>query len=498
MKLFIILGNQLFPETYIKDYKDQYTFFMAEDLGLCTHQKPNKKKILLFLSAMRSYADGMRRNNFKIIYHDLDSHEFKSSYIWKLNRVLELNNVKSVSFFEIEDKFLENEIVNYLKDNEIDFNILNSPMFLTSRTEFSDFLLSNKPFMATFYKYIRKKHNIMMDSNMKPVGGKWSFDSDNRKRIPDSIPIPAFPKIEKTEHTKKLIPIIEKQFLSHYGNLENFDFVTEYEKVDDLFNFFLEKKLDLFGDYEDALSKRDNILFHSKLSPYINMGLITPEYIIEKTLDYHQKNNIRLNSIEGFIRQIIGWREFIRGIYQNYSEEMEQKNFFNHTRSMRDTWYTGKTGIPPLDHCINNAFENGWSHHIERLMVLANIMNLCEIHPSFVYRWFMEAFVDSSDWVMIPNVYGMGLFSDGGIFSTKPYICGSNYILKMMDFQKGEWCETLDGLYWRFIDKNRQYFKSNPRLSIMVGSLDRMNADRKSLIFSKAEAFIKENSYEYK
>ena len=131
-----------------------------------------------------------------------------------------------------------------------------------------------------------------MDSNMKPVGGKWSFDSDNRKRIPDSIPIPAFPKIEKTEHTKKLIPIIEKQFLSHYGNLENFDFVTEYEKVDDLFNFFLEKKLDLFGDYEDALSKRDNILFHSKLSPYINMGLITPEYIIEKTLDYHHKNNI--------------------------------------------------------------------------------------------------------------------------------------------------------------------------------------------------------------
>lgn len=225
------------------------------------------------------------------------------------------------------------------------------------------------------------------------------------------------------------------------------------------------------------------------------MGMITPDYIINKTLDYYQNNDIKLNSIEGFIRQIIGWREFIRGIYQNYSQEMEQKNFFQHQRHMCDSWYSGKTGIPPLDHCINNAFQNGWSHHIERLMVLSNIMNLCEINPNSVYSWFMEAFVDSSDWVMAPNVFGMGLFSDGGIFSTKPYICGSNYILKMMDFQKGEWCDTLDGLYWRFIDKNRDYFKGNPRLSIMIGSLDRMNTERKSKIFSKAEDFIKDNTY---
>ena len=495
MKLFIILGNQLFPDSYLEDYKKNFTFFMAEDFGLCSHQKPNKKKILLFLSSMRSYADKLRENDFQIIYQDIDDPEFESPYIKKLEKIIRLYNIESITFFEIEDKFFESSIIRYLSQSKIDFNMIKSPMFLTSRDEFSQFLLTNKPFMASFYKYVRKKHQILLDSNDKPIGGKWSFDSENRKKIPDSIEIPTFPEINMSEHTKLLIPIIEKKLAKHYGTLDNFNFVTEVQKVNELFNFFLENKLNLFGDYEDALTQRDNILFHSKLSPYINMGMITPDYIINKTLDYYQNNDIKLNSIEGFIRQIIGWREFIRGIYQNYSQEMEQKNFFQHQRHMCDSWYSGKTGIPPLDHCINNAFQNGWSHHIERLMVLSNIMNLCEINPNSVYSWFMEAFVDSSDWVMAPNVFGMGLFSDGGIFSTKPYICGSNYILKMMDFQKGEWCDTLDGLYWRFIDKNRDYFKGNPRLSIMIGSLDRMNTERKSKIFSKAEDFIKDNTY---
>ena len=194
-----------------------------------------------------------------------------------------------------------------------------------------------------------------------------------------------------------------------------------------------------------------------------------------KCSNFHKKNDIRLNSLEGYIRQVIGWREFMRGVYQNYSSEMESKNFFNHNRKMKDCWYVGNTGLPPLDHAINNATTYGWSHHIERLMILSNIMNLCEIKPHEIYNWFMEMFVDSSDWVMSPNVYGMGLFSDGGIFSTKPYICGSSYFMKMMNFKKGEWNDIMDGLYWRFINKNRKFFEKNYRLNMMVKIYDKMN-----------------------
>ena len=303
------------------------------------------------------------------------------------------------------------------------------------------------------------------------------------------------PKILDTKHTKDLKPVVEKIFKNHPGNIKNFWFATEYDEVIKILNFFIKEKLNLFGDYEDAVDQNNNILFHSTLSPYINLGLITPDIIISKTLEFHKNNNIPLNSLEGFVRQIIGWREFMRGIYQKYSDDMENKNFFKQNRKMKDSWYKGTTGLPPLDHAIKNALNNGWSHHIERLMILSNIMNLCELKPRIVYKWFMEMFVDSSDWVMVPNVYGMGLFSDGGIFATKPYICGSSYFMKMMDFKKGDWCNTMDGLYWRFINKNRKFFLKNPRLSMMVRIFDKMKIERKKLILSEAEKFIAKNTY---
>ena len=261
-----------------------------------------------------------------------------------------------------------------------------------------------------------------------------------------------------------------------------------------LLNFFIKEKSNLFGEYEDAVDQKDNILFHSALSPYVNLGLITPEFIIKKILEFHKSKKIRLNSLEGYVRQIIGWREFMRGIYQSYSSEMETGNFFKQNRKMKKSWYDGTTGLPPLDYAIKNALNHGWSHHIERLMILSNIMNLCEIKPTIVYKWFMEMFVDSSDWVMVPNVYGMGLFSDGGIFATTPYICGSSYFMKMMDFKRGDWCNIMDGLYWRFIDRNRKFFSKNPRLSMMVRIFDKMKSDRKKLILTAAQRFIKQNT----
>ena len=496
MKLFFLLGNQLFSEKYLEKFRKDHIFFMAEDYQLCTYEKHHKHKILLFLSAMRSHADKLKKNKFKIEYSSIEDKSFKIDYLEKLKKILKSKKITEVSSFEIEDKFFEKKITNFFKKEKIKWNIIQTPMFLNSREEFKNYLLkSKKPFMATFYKEVRKKSGILMGSDGNPIGGKWSFDEDNRNKLPKNISIPKFPKINETNHTKKLKPIIEKEFKNHPGSTDNFWFATEYDDVVKLLNFFIKEKSNLFGDYEDAVDQKDNILFHSALSPYINLGLITPEFIIKNILDFHKKNKIRLNSLEGYIRQVIGWREFMRGIYQNYSEEMETKNFFKQNRKMKKSWYEGTTGLPPLDYAIKNAINHGWSHHIERLMILSNIMNLCEIKPKIVYKWFMEMFVDSSDWVMVPNVYGMGLFSDGGIFATKPYICGSSYFMKMMDFKKGDWCNTMDGLYWRFINRNRSFFLKNPRLSMMVRIFDKMKPERKKIILAEAEKFINKNTY---
>ena len=494
MKLFIILGNQLFPLKYFNRFKKDHVFFMAEDNGLCTYEKHHKLKILLFLSSMRSFFENLKKNNFKIIYSKIEDSSFKEDYLLKLKKVLKKNKISEVSCFEIEDKPFEQKFINFCNKNKIKLNTITSPMFLNTRDDFKKYLSkSKKPFMAVFYKETRRKMNILMNGE-DPVGGKWSFDEDNRKKLPKGTKVPAFPVIKDTKHTKRLKIIIEKKFIKHPGSTKNFWFATEYKDVLRLLDFFINEKSNLFGDYEDAVDQNNNILFHSALSPYINLGLITPEIILDRILESHKKKKIKINSLEGYIRQVIGWREFMRGIYQNFHIKLDRSNFFKHNRKMTSSWYLGNTGLPPLDYAIKNANEYGWSHHIERLMILSNIMNLCEIKPIYVYKWFMEMFVDSSDWVMSPNVYGMGLFSEGGIFATKPYICGSSYFLKMMDFKKGEWCNIMDGLYWRFINRNRSFFLTNPRLSMMVRIFDKMKLERKKVILQEAEKFIKQNT----
>ncbi len=491
MKLFIILGNQLFNPKYLNVYKD-HLFFMAEDYNLCTFEKHHKLKILLFLSSMRSFKDELKSKNFNVIYKDITK-DFKLSYEKKLEKIIKEKKIKEVSFFEIEDKFFEKRIVSMLKKNKMKLKIIDTPMFLVKREEFKKYISSTKkPLMGNFYKIVRRKLNILVDKNGEPKGKKWSFDEENRKKLPREVKIPSTPKFLDTLHTRYLKKIVAKEFDNHPGDVKDFWFPTTRKDVNKWFDNFLMNRFELFGDYEDAVSHNSHILFHSAISPFINIGLITPYEILEKTKKLEKK--IKINSYEGFTRQIIGWREFIRGIYQNYDLKLENSNFFNHKRKMKKSWYDGTTGLEPLDFSIKNAQKYGWTHHIERLMILCNIMNMCEINPKQVYKWFMEMFVDSSDWVMSPNVYGMGLFSDGGIFSTKPYICGSKYFQKMMDFKNGEWCDVMDGLYWRFIDKNKKFFLKNPRLAMMVRISEKMNKERKTRIFKEANNFIKENT----
>ena len=270
---------------------------MAEDYELCTYEKHHKQKILLFLSSMRSYADVLKKNKYQIEYSSIQDSLFKQDYTLKIKKIIKSKKITEITSFEIEDKFFESKINQFCKKNKIKWNIIQTPMFLKSRDSFKNYLSkSKKPFMAAFYKEIRKELNILIKRDGNPEGGKWSFDDENRNKLPKNILIPKFPKIKETSHTKKLKPIIEKFFKDHPGSTKNFWFATEYEDVIKLLNFFIKEKSNFFGDYEDAVDQNDNILFHSALSPYINLGLITPEFIIQKILEFHKINKIRFKS----------------------------------------------------------------------------------------------------------------------------------------------------------------------------------------------------------
>ena len=246
-----------------------------------------------------------------------------------------------------------------------------------------------------------------------------------------------------------------------------------------------------FGPYEDAVVKDERVLNHSLLSPLINSGLLSPKFIINESIRFYKKYNIPLNSCEGFIRQIIGWREFIRGVYEIKGSYERTHNFWNFSRKIPESFYNGTTGIEPVDDSIKKVIKSAYSHHIERLMVIGNFMLLCEFDPDEVYRWFMELYIDAYDWVMVPNVYGMSQFADGGLMSTKPYISGSSYILKMSDYKKGKWCEVWDGLFWNFMNKQREFFVKNPRMRMLISSFDKMDESKRNIHLENAESFLK-------
>ena len=481
--LRIVLGNQLFSPD-LQGEAD--LFFLREDAELCTYFRFHKQKIILFLAAMRSFRDELQSYGRRVVYHELK--ESKGSYEEALVQLVKKEKVTKVSLFEVEDKFFEKRLLNCLEQLGLEIEILPSPMFLCSRKEFSNYLKQSKrPFMKTFYQRERIRQRVLLTKTGSPQGGKWSFDEENRKALPKGLEVPKVPTFPQSINIQEVISDVEKVFKDHPGSSEDFWLPVDRKGAKLWLKDFLVHRFEKFGPYEDALSREEPFLFHSVLTPFLNMGLLTPKEVVEAALEFGEKKKIPMASLEGFVRQIMGWREFIRGIYQNYSEEQEKKNFFGAKARLRSCWYEGNTGIPPLDDVISKVNRYAYSHHIERLMVVGSLMTLLQVKPSDAHRWFMEMYLDSSDWVMGPNVYGMALFSDGGIFATKPYICGSNYYRKMGKYPTGEWVDEVDGLYWKFIDDHRSFFLKNPRLSMIVRTSEKMKSDRKTMLYSAAE-----------
>jgi deoxyribodipyrimidine photolyase-related protein len=355
--------------------------------------------------------------------------------------------------------------------------------------------------MKTFYERQRRRLGLLLEPDGSPTGGRWSFDVENRRRLPKGYVEPRLPEVATSPHEPAVRALIATHFADHPGALGPLWIPFDHAGADTWLQCFLQERLDGFGPYEDALSQHQDTLHHSLLSPLLNIGLLSPAALIEATLEHvHARQEcgqpVPIASLEGFLRQVIGWREFVRGIDRVHGGRQAAANFWNHRRLLAPCWNDATTGLPPLDAAIGRVNRLAYTHHIERLMVLSNLMLLCEIHPGEVHRWFMERFLDSYEWVMGPNVYGMGQMSDGGIFATKPYICGSNYILKMGDYSRGPWCAIWDGLYWRFIDRHRAFFQANPRLAMMVRLLERMDPGRRETLAAAAAAFLERATIE--
>ncbi|MGB3465560.1 MAG: cryptochrome/photolyase family protein, partial [Cyclobacteriaceae bacterium] len=324
-----------------------------------------------------------------------------------------------------------------------------------------------------------------------PVGGKWSYDDENRKKYPKKKTPPTVSFPDNDEYWKEAVVYVEENFKNNPGKLPESPLYPHTPKsAKNWKKQFFDQRFHGFGDYEDAIVEKESFLHHSILTPMLNVGLLNPIGIIEEAVAYGEENNIPINNVEGFVRQIMGWREFIRGMYEVKGVESRNSNFWGFDRKIPDSFYDGSTGIVPVDETIKKILKTGYCHHIERLMILGNFMLLCEFHPKEVYRWFMELFIDAYDWVMVPNVYGMSQFADGGFFATKPYISGSNYVKKMSDYANGDWQKSWDGLFWRFMHINRDFFMGNPRLKMLIGSYDRMSQEKQEAHLKAAEEFL--------
>ena len=485
--------NLIFPHQLFKDsalIKNNYPIYLVEEFLFFKQYPFHKQKIAYHRASMKFYADYLEDLNQKVTYvNSIDSFNDVRALIKHLHEA----GCNQIHYINTCDDWLEKRIKNQAIKLQIKLNRYQSPAFINSLNDLEDFFKPSKKkfFQTSFYKQQRTKLNLLIDEDNQPVGGKWTFDQENRKKYPinKNAPEVIFPSDDA--YYQSAIHYVKQHFKDHLGELSNqpiypHDFLTAQKWLKD----FLTQRFEEFGTYEDAIVKNESILNHSVLSPMLNNGLLTPADVIKEITHHCHNNKIPVNSHEGLVRQIIGWREFIRGIYVVKGVEERNRNFWQFTTEIPACFYNGTTGIEPVDDSIKKVLKTGYCHHIERLMILGNFMLLCEFAPNAVYRWFMELFIDSYDWVMVPNVYGMSQFADAGLMSTKPYISGSNYIIKMSNYKKGKWCETWDALFWRFMNTKRDFFLKNPRLGMLVKTFDKMPEDKKINLMTTANNYL--------
>lgn len=436
---------------------------LVEEPLFFTQYPFHRQKLMLHRASMQRYAQRLRDQGVTV--HYLEARTLSET--GQVADQLIQRGLRAVRYVDPCDDWLATRLAAALAGRGIAATVLEDPHFLTEAPVLRDFGAGKKRlFFTEFYVAQRKRLGILLDAEGGPVGGQWSFDPENRKRLPRDLVIPPLRPPPEHAAVAEARAYVRANFSSAIGSDASFMYPTDHAGATAWLATFVRERLSGFGDYEDAISTRSAVLFHSVLTPLLNLGLLSPQQVVDAALA--ESDRVPLNALEGFIRQVMGWREFVRLVYLRQGRRQRTRNFWGFTHPMPAAFYTGRTGVAPVDHVIRQVLQTGYAHHIERLMILGNFMLLCEIAPDAVYQWFMEFFVDAYDWVMVPNVYGMSQFADGGGMTTKPYLSGSSYVLKMSDFERGPWCATWDALYWRFVDRQAGVLARNPRMAMMV------------------------------
>lgn len=523
--IFLLFPQHLFRDVSIFKDREIDVIYLIEDPlyfgDVARISNFNKLKLVYYRATMRAYYDYLMDNintktgktgkTNKIKIHYIESPKSKK---YAANFYPAANNV-NIYFYDPVDHLLESRVVARYK-HCASVTKIETPNFLTSTAELREYfagrcaelgqttkemekkIKANKLtsrekrhlFMQTsFYGWQRRRLNLLMKSG-KPLGGKLTYDAENRRPLPSNVEVPAFRRFNnrrRDAYLEEARRYISRKYKNNIGSISNeIIFPIMHEGTEEWLDQFLEERLRNFGKYQDAFitnaDERDNrLLFHSGISPMMNIGLINPADVIHKTMQYYQKHKtIPLTTIEGFLRQVVGWREHCRYTYLLAYPILQHSNYLKSTKKLGARWYAGTTGLTPLDDAIKRAFSTGYLHHILRLMVIGSFMMMSGIHPEEAFRWFYEFSLDSAEWNMINNVKSMAMYADGGLYTTKPYIASSAYIKKMSNYEPdGKWDKVWDAMYWTFVDKHRGMLKKNGRMAIQVKYYDKKSKEEK-------------------
>lgn len=500
--LRVVLGDQLSTSISCLNDTDLANdwVLMAEVHEEATYVKHHVKKIAFIFSAMRHFAESLRESGHQVIYRKFDCEGNQGSLFGEVQRLLTLQRFDRVVVTEPGEYRLLSEMQGWQERLGVPVEIRDDSRFLSSPEDFAQWASDRKELrMEFFYREMRKKYSILMEGN-KPVGGKWNYDQQNRKPAKCGMAIPQTSKFEPDLITEEVLNLVEQQFTDHFGQLRPFYFAVTRAQALKVLDVFFEQRLIHFGDYQDAMLQDEDWLFHSHISFYLNCGLLLPLEIIQKAEQRYIEGSAPLNAVEGFIRQILGWREYVRGLYWLKMPEYKNLNYFNAQRSLPQLYWGAGTEMNCMAQCVKNTQENAYAHHIQRLMVLGNFALLTGLNPDEVNDWYLLVYADAYEWVELPNVHGMVLYADGGILGSKPYAAGGSYIHKMSNYchhchynvkeKSGAMACPFNYLYWNFLITHQSTLRGNPRLAMVYRTLDKMSSERTHEISEDSLIFL--------
>ncbi|MDC0864722.1 cryptochrome/photolyase family protein [Rickettsiaceae bacterium] len=498
----LILWDQLSESiSSLKGYNaDTDVIFMCEVDSETTYVKHHKKKIAFLFSAMRHFANSLKQKCYKIEYTKLDNPSNTGSLKSEVKRIIHKYNLDSVIVTHPGEYRVLKDIKSLEDELNIHIEIREDDRFLCAADEFASWASSRKEIrMEYFYRKMRKKYKILMDGD-NPIGGQWNFDAENRKPPKKGLAIPDHYTAEIGDITQEVMSLVSNRFNNHFGDIEPFYFAVTRAHALKALNQFIEQRLPNFGDYQDAMIQGEPWMYHSHISFYLNCGLLLPLECVKAAERAYDQQKAPLNAVEGFIRQIIGWREYIRGIYWLKMPGYSNQNFLEADRRLPDFYWTANTQMNCLRQCVLETKQNAYAHHIQRLMVLGNFALIAGISPKEVNEWFWIVYADAYEWVELPNVSGMILFADGGYLASKPYAAGGSYINKMSDYCKdcrykvnkknGSDACPFNYLYWDFLDRNRKKLSRNHRIGMMYRTFERMDEEKQKAIREDSKRFL--------